>query len=237
MIKNSQHLFILTISILFLSILVPIVCGQTKSLTKEEFKMEIDKALQTVETTFPRRETESNPNQIEVFMEGKTDSVSTILDEKIIKEFLAKDKIRYEYKRKTAKGTTSTKRIELGLYCYDESQRLKWVKSEISCDQQSLSVSMPPAKREFFVENGLLDAKPVKIFRAVETSRVYLKGASPYINEYLYYLNSSGLIVKREFLSRKGDEKPKLESFTIYEYKVNIKPIVIPDTIKERKSR
>lgn len=156
------------------------VCGQTKSLTKEEFKIETDKALQTTEKTFPRRKTESKPNRIEVFTEGKTDSVAAILDEKIIKEFLAKDKIRYEYKSVTAKGTTSTKRIELGLYCYDESQGIKWAASEIACDKQVLSVSMPPAKREFFVEDGLLDAEPVRVFRAVETSRVYLKGALLY---------------------------------------------------------
>lgn len=228
--KNfSKKLFILTSALFILTGLTAMAFGQKKSITEEEFRRETDKALEIAETTFPRRETLSKPNRIEVFIAGEKEPAETILSENKIKEFLAKDKIRYEFRKVTTKGTTSTRRIEVGWYCYDESDGSKWATSEISCDRNIYSPSMPPAKKEFFVENSTLGAKPIKIFRAVETGRVYSKGESPYINEYLYYLDSAGRIIKREYLARKGEEKPRLGSSTIYEYDVKIEPILAPD--------
>jgi len=228
--KNfGKKLFILTSALFIFTGLTAMAFGQEKSITEEEFDREIDKALQTTETTFPRRETKSKPNPIEVFIDDKKETVETILRENEIKEFLAKDKIRYEYIKVTTKGTTSTRRIEVGWYCYDESNGSKWATYELPCDRRTFSLSMPPAKEEFFVENSTLDAKPVKIFRNIKTSRVYSTGDKPYINEYLSYLDAAGRIVKYEYLTRKGEEKAILQTSTIYEYDVKIEPILAPD--------
>ncbi|MGI9056851.1 MAG: hypothetical protein ACR2F2_13735 [Pyrinomonadaceae bacterium] len=231
--KNfSKKLFNLTSAIFIFTGLTAAAFGQATIITQEEFERKIDNALQTAETTFPRRETESIPKLIEVFIADQNEPVETILNENQIKEFLAKDKVRYEFIKVTTKGTTSTIRTQIGLYCYDESDGTQWATYKIPCDRKFYSISMPPEKKEFFVENGSLDAKPVKIFRAVETGRVYSKGESPYINEYLYYLDSAGRLIKREYLARKGEEKPNLEISTIYDYEVKIEPILAPDAVK-----
>lgn len=210
--------------------------GQTTSITKEEYKKEIKKAFEITNLTFPRRETESRPNKIDVFEAGKDEPIKTVLNDTKIREFLAKDKIRYEFKEVMTKGAIVTKRLEIGGICYNDDGRT-WSTSEISCDQTLLSASSTSAKVEFFVENGTLDAKPVKIFRNINTSRVYSDGSPPYINEYLYYLDSAGRLLKVEYLTRRGEGKAALNSSTIYEYDVKIEPIRLPSAGRKAKNR
>lgn len=213
--------------------------GQTKraSITEEEFGKEIKEAWKISEESFPRRETYTNPNKMNVYMEGSNEPLETVLSESKTKEFLAKDKIRYEFKKTTTKGLFINKRVQISSICYDDDGR-KWDATKISCDLNTLVPSVPPTREEFFVEKGLIDSKPVKIFRYIRIGKVYADNEPPYIDESLYYIDSAGRFLKREYLTRKGEEKASLNDSVIYEYKVKIAPIVpLSKNKKTKKSR
>lgn len=211
--------------------------GQRVTVTKEEFDRETAKALNAAERTFPRRETEIKPRKTEVFTSGSREPVETILNESRIKEFFAKDKIRYELKKVTTTGTTITKRMLIGSKCYELIEG-KWTNYGYSCEGGSGSGSGGDvSKKEFFVEKGSLDAKPVKIFRYTETGKVYSDGEPPYIDDDFYYVDFAGRAVKVENLTRRGEGEATLNTSTTYEYDIKIEPIKLPTAGRKPKKR
>lgn len=203
--------------------------GQAKSITREEFREQTAKAYEITETTFPRRETYSSPNERLVYGAGP---VYAILSEVNITEFLAKDRIRYEFREINTKGTFVTKKIRIGTKCFDLA---KPDDPQAHCGTGSGSGSGVPDKEDFFVESVMLGVNPMKIYRKVETNRVYAETTPPYIDEDLYYMDSAGRLVKRESFSRRGEGKSILQESTTYEFDVKIKPINPPPARKKSK--
>lgn len=223
---NSFTKFLILMIAMFVWI-SPAAFGQATSITREEFDKETGDALKTAKTTFPRRETFELPR----------------LKERRVREFLAKDRMRYESKKVTAEFSLETKRMQIGADCY-ELKKEKWVKDEFGCESRSgmgsgtgsgiVSDSEGWTKEEFFVGKDLLASKPVKVFRSVETGKTPSGGEPPYIVEYLYYLDSAGRLLKTEYLTRRGEGKATLQSFTVYEYDAEIAPINPPAEQKNR---
>lgn len=212
------------------------VFGQAKTMSKEDFDNEIKKAFEAAEKTFPRRETESKPKRRQIFEENRDEPSEIILNERSIREFLTKDKIRYEFEKETATGKTLTKRMQINSDCY-ESDGNKWKKVQDACDPIIYTATGGADKEGFFLEDGTLDSKPVKILRNVRTGRVYADGKPPYVNEYLYYFDSAGRLVKFENLTKQGEEKAVVDNSTTYEYDIKIAPVSVPKVNKETKKR
>jgi hypothetical protein len=203
--------------------------GQATGIAKEEFDKEIDNAWQTTEKSFPRRETYSNLERSE-----NVDGI-IIFSQLQVREFLAKDKIRYEFSETSANGKTVTKKLLIGSLCYELDGKI-WRKTRLTCDPPIFRIDATPDREEFLVENSTLNSNPVKIIRTIQ-SLSFRNDESTYLTEYLYYLDSAGRILKREFLTKQDNEERKLVKSTDYEYDIKISPINPPSTRKSKNKR
>lgn len=207
--------------------------GQAKSLNEEEFNKKIKDAFTLGEQTFPRRETEIRPIKTNVYEEGKEKPVETVLSETRIREFETKDRISYEFIKVTTKGKSVTKRVQIDSICYN-SDGSNWDTKKTSCDMVTYSLGGGAAKKEFFVENGVLESKPMLAYRSVKTGEIYSDGKPPYISQYVYYIDALGRIIKTEHLTGKGDAPSVLQNSVKYDYDITVKPIEKPFKISRK---
>ncbi|MCU0239733.1 MAG: hypothetical protein MUC29_09840 [Pyrinomonadaceae bacterium] len=219
---------------LIISAMVTTAFSQATSITKAEFDKEIDKAWKTTISTFPRRETYSNLQEFEDEDDEIEGKYNLILSQLQIREFLAKDRIRYEFIETMETGKTVTKKLLIGSQCYELEGKI-WEKTPISCDPQSFRIDAEPAKEEFFVENSTLNSNSVKILRKIETFA--FRNEEITFDEYVYYLDSESRMLKREYFAKRGERKRELLKSTVYEYDIRIAPINPPFTPNNKKKR